>query len=71
MYTWFVMALLALCSLLATRRLDIYPTRFQNVMEVVVSGLDALISDTMGHEGRKFFPLIATIGLFILTSNLL
>jgi F-type H+-transporting ATPase subunit a len=25
----------------------------------------------MGHEGRKFFPLIATIGLFILTSNLL
>jgi F-type H+-transporting ATPase subunit a len=71
MYTWFVMVLLALCSFLATRKLDIYPTRFQNVMEVVVSGLDALISDTMGHEGRKFFPLIATIGLFILTSNLL
>jgi F-type H+-transporting ATPase subunit a len=40
-------------------------------MEVVVSGLDALINDTMGHDGRKFFPLIATIGLFILTSNLL
>src|SRR5271157_5374821 len=71
MYTWFVMAMLALCSFLATRRLDIYPTRFQNVMEVVVSGLDALITDTMGHDGRRFFPLIATIGLFILTSNLL
>jgi radical SAM superfamily enzyme YgiQ (UPF0313 family) len=25
----------------------------------------------MGHEGRKFFPLIATLGLYILTSNLL
>jgi F-type H+-transporting ATPase subunit a len=25
----------------------------------------------MGHGGRKFFPLIATLGLYILTSNLL
>ena len=71
MYTWFVMALLAVSSFLATRRLDIYPTRFQNVMEVVMSGFDSLINDTMGHEGRRFFPLIATIGLFILVSNLL
>ena len=70
-YTWFIMALLALFSFLATRRMNILPAGFQNVMEVVVEGFDNLITESMGHEGRKFFPLIATLGLYILTSNLL
>ena len=70
-YTWFVMAMLALFSFLATRRMNILPGRFQNVMEVIIGGFDSLLTSTMGHEGRKFFPLIATLGLYILTSNLL
>ena len=71
MYTWFVVALLAILSLLATRRLQVYPGRIQNIMEVIIGGFDALIVDTMGDKGRKFFPLIATLGLFILTANLI
>jgi F-type H+-transporting ATPase subunit a len=70
-YTWFIMATLALFSFLATRRVSILPGRFQNVMEVVVEGIDTFLTDTMGPEGRKFFPLIATLGIYILTSNLL
>jgi len=70
-YSWFVMVALALFSFLATRRMSILPGRFQNVMEVIIGGFDSLLTDTMGHEGRKFFPLIATLGLYILTSNLL
>ena len=70
-YTWFVMAMLALFSFLSTRRMNILPGRFQNVMEVIIGGFDSLLTGTMGHEGRKFFPLIATLGLYILTSNLL
>jgi F-type H+-transporting ATPase subunit a len=70
-YTWFVMAILALFSFLATRRMNILPGGFQNVMEVIIEGFDNLLTETMGPEGRKFFPLIATLGLYILTSNLL
>ena len=70
-YTWFVMGMLALFSFLATRRLSILPGGFQNVMEVIVEGFDNLLTETMGPEGRPFFPLIATLGLYILTSNLL
>lgn len=70
-YTWFIIATLALFSFLATRRVSIIPGRFQNVMEVVVDGIDTFLTDTMGPEGRKFFPLIATLGIYILTSNLL
>jgi F-type H+-transporting ATPase subunit a len=71
MYTWFVAILLALLSFVATRRLAVYPGRFQNVMEVIVGGLDSLLNEIMGHHGRKFFPLIATLGIFILTANLI
>ena len=40
-------------------------------MEVILGGFDSLLNEIMGHNGRKFFPLIATLGLFILTSNLI
>jgi len=70
-YTWFVMGVLALFSVLATRRMNILPGGFQNVMEVIIEGFDNLLVETMGPEGRKFFPLIATLGLYILTSNLI
>jgi len=70
-YSWFVMAMLALFAFLATRRMTMLPGRFQNVMEAILGGFDDLLVETMGPEGRKFFPLIATLGLYILTSNLL
>ena len=71
MYAFVVVIILSVLSLLATRRLAVYPGKVQNVMEVIIGGFDSLLTETMGHEGRKFFPLIATLGLFILTSNLL
>ena len=70
-YTWLVMALLVLCGFLASRRIDIIPGPFQNAMEVVVEGLDNFLLETMGPKGKSVFPLIATLGLFILTANLL
>ncbi|MBN1612992.1 MAG: F0F1 ATP synthase subunit A [Deltaproteobacteria bacterium] len=70
-YSWFVMAMLACFGFLATRRLNINPSGFQNVMEVIVSAFDSLLTETMGHAGKRFFPLIATLGLYILVSNLL
>ena len=71
MYALVVVVLLSLLSLLATRRLAVYPGKAQNVMEVILGGFDSLLNEIMGHNGRKFFPLIATLGLFILTSNLI
>ena len=71
MYTLFVFIILALLSVLATRRLAVYPGQTQNVMEVIIGGFDSLLHEIMGENGKKFFPLVATIGLFILFSNLL
>lgn len=69
--TLLVVLLLSMLSFAATRKLQIFPGGVQNVMEVIVGALHSLLLDTMGEHGKKFFPLIATIGLFILTSNLL
>ena len=70
-YAIVVVLLLSFLSFLATRRLNVLPGTGQNVMEVVIGGFDDLLNEIMGHNGRKFFPLIATLGLFILTSNLI
>lgn len=70
-YTWFVLLLLLSLAFAASRRLKMVPSGLQNFMEVVVSGLENLVEETMGPKGKAYFPLIATFALFILTSNLL
>ena len=70
-YTWVVMVLLCVVSYLATRRLELVPHGVQNVMEMVLEQFLAMLDDVIGHDGRRYLPLIATLGLYILVSNLL
>lgn len=69
-YTWLVMAILIVASLLATRRLRVVPTGLQNFMEIVLEQVQGLLEEIVGPEGRRFLPLIATLAMFILVSNL-
>ncbi len=69
-YTWLIMIFLLLLSLLATRGLKAVPGGLQNFMEIVVGGIETMVIDTMGEHGKPYFPLIATLALFILVSNL-
>jgi len=70
-YTWFIMLSFILVAFLATRRLSIYPGRFQHVMELIIDGINQGMISTMGEGGRRYFPLIGTLALFILVANLL
>ena len=70
-YTWLIMILLVLVSLAATTGLQAVPSGLQNFMEVVVGGIENMLTETMGEHGKPFFPLIATLALFILVSNLI
>jgi F-type H+-transporting ATPase subunit a len=71
LYTWIVMAVLIALSFAASRRLERVPRGAQNAMEMVLEQILALLDDVIGHGGRRYLPLIATLGLFILTSNLM
>jgi F-type H+-transporting ATPase subunit a len=71
MYAWLVMLILIVLAFLASRSIKDVPTGLQNFMEVVVSGIEGLVVDTMGSKGMAYFPMIATFALFILVSNLI
>lgn len=70
-YTWLVMVILVVLAFLASRGMKAVPGGVQNLMEVVVTGIENMVDETMGHKGKVYFPLIATFALFILISNLL
>lgn len=69
-YTWLVMIVLTVVAFVASRNLTLVPRGLQNVLEVVLEQFLALIDDAIGPEGRRYLPLIATLGLFILIGNL-
>jgi len=70
-YTWLIIIMLAALSFLATKALKAVPGGLQNFMEVIIGGIENMVVETMGEHGRPFFPLIATLAIFILVSNLI
>jgi len=70
-YTWLIMLILAGLTFVASRNLQLVPRGLQNFLEVVLEQFQQMIDDVMGPEGRRYLPLIATLGLFILMGNLL
>jgi len=70
-YSWFVILLLIVFAVLATRKIEMIPTKAQNFFEIVISGMEEFMVDITGEEGRWFFPIIATIFIYIAVSNLL
>jgi len=70
-YTWLIMLILAGLTFVASRNLQLVPRGLQNFLEVVLEQFQQMIDDVMGPDGRRYLPLIATLGLFILMGNLL
>lgn len=71
--TWLVMAVLALCSWLVTRRLrdDEHPSAWQNRLEAIVEAIDGQISEISSGNSRPYLEFIGTLFLFIFMSNVL
>jgi F-type H+-transporting ATPase subunit a len=70
LYTLVVMAGLALFFWWATRRMSVVPRGKQNLAESIVEFLLGLTEGTAGRSvGRRIFPLIATLFIFIITAN--
>lgn len=70
-YTWLAMSILFVFSMLARKNLQMVPGGIQNFAEVIVGGLEDFTVNTIGEEGRKVFPILCGLFLYILTSNLL
>jgi F-type H+-transporting ATPase subunit a len=68
-YTWLIILVLVGLSYLAARSVKIVPEGGQNFFEVVITGIEDFMIGVTGEEGRFMFPLIASLGFFILCSN--
>ena len=71
LYTWFVMLLLIGLALLVKSSIQTVPGALQNFFEPIVAGIEGMVEENMGPHGKAYFPLIAAIAFFILTSNLI
>ena len=68
--TWAAILVIALLSFLATRKVQEVPGRLQGMMESVLEFFLSLAESVAGPEkARRFFPLVMTIFLFIVTAN--
>lgn len=68
--TWATIVALALISFIGTHRIKEVPGRLQNILEIVLEFFLGLAESVAGPErARRFFPLIMTIFLFVLTAN--
>jgi len=56
---------------LASRRPRLVPGTRQSVAEMIVQAFVGMIVDTIGPEGRKYLPVIGTVGLFIFGCNII
>ena len=67
---WAIIAVLALLSWLATRKLKDVPGPLQNAAELAVGYLRNYYEGNLGKEhGRKYFSIFATFFIFIIVCN--
>ena len=57
--------------MLATRQRAVVPGRAQSVAEVLHDFVAGTLRDAAGPEGMRFFPLVFSLFMFVLTANLL
>jgi F-type H+-transporting ATPase subunit a len=68
--SWFVIGVLVIVSLLATRNLQRVPSGTQNLMEYALEFIRGLAKDQIGEkEYRPWVPFVGTLFLFIFVSN--
>ena len=67
---WVIVAVLALLSWLATRKLRDVPGPLQNAAEMAVEKLQGFYGGILGPaNARRYFPMMATFFIFIVVSN--
>lgn len=70
-YSWLAMTILIGVAFALRGKLSLVPSGLQNVMEVFADFFLTTAESNIGHHyGEKFYPLLGTIFLYIMTCNL-
>ncbi|MBI3576550.1 F0F1 ATP synthase subunit A [Candidatus Gottesmanbacteria bacterium] len=67
--SWIVMALLLIFSITSTWKLSLIPGNFQSIAEIIVDGIYTLFYTVLHEKIATFFPLLASLFIFIISMN--
>jgi len=67
--SWLVAIFLMVFSYVITRKLTLIPTSAQLIVESIIGGLYDFFKTITGKYINQFFPLIASLFIFIITAN--
>ncbi len=72
-FTWMLIIILSLGSWLVTRKLSSEGTltRWQNLLEVLISGIEGQIREISRQDPGPYLPFVGTLFIFIAISNIL
>jgi len=70
-FTWALMLALAVGSKLVTRNLciDLQRSRWQNVLEILVAGIEKQVADVGLRSPRKYISFLGTLFLFVASAS--
>jgi F-type H+-transporting ATPase subunit a len=71
-FTWCLIIVLAIGSKLITRHLstDLKRTRWQNLLEIIVTGIEKQIEEVGLRQPRKYISFLGTLFLFVAAASL-
>lgn len=64
-------AIISLLFIYGTRNRSLVPGRLQSLAEMGYEFVASTVKDSAGHDGMKFVPLVFSLFMFVLVSNLL
>jgi F-type H+-transporting ATPase subunit a len=56
---------------LAARKRSIVPGKLQNLLEFIIEFFEGQLTDIIGPGGKRFLPVVGTVGLFIFFCNVI
>lgn len=69
--TWLVMAVITAVCYVAARRLDLQPTKLQEIIEALYEAVEGTVKDVVPVDPAMVIPVLGTIWIFIGVSNLI
>ncbi len=69
--TWLIMLILISFSIIFVRNFKTIPTGVQNIIEIIVEGINNFLKGILGHEWKAFAPYLGTIALYLSLANII
>jgi F-type H+-transporting ATPase subunit a len=69
-YSWAIIILLLVLAWMATRRMTLIPRGAQNFFEFMIKSVEDFVVANMGEAGRKVFPVLFTLFIYIWFCNI-